>query len=87
MPVFNWECVECDIAHSLSVAVLCLLYKIRCKPMHLLDGALPVPHVSVQVTRNALVAHRNDCPPNLLQNLAVSQDFYSSLSVSVERSC
>ena len=49
---------ECDIAHRLSVAVLCMLYKIRCNPMHLLNGALPGPYVPVRVTRRALVAHR-----------------------------
>ena len=27
---------ECDIAHRRSVAVLCMLYKIRWSPMHLL---------------------------------------------------
>ena len=36
---------ECDIAHCRSVAVLCIyvymLYKIRCNPMHPLNGALP----------------------------------------------
>ena len=34
---------ECDIAHHESVPVLCMLYKIRCNPMHPLNGALPVP--------------------------------------------
>ena len=34
---------ECDLAHRRSVAVLCLLYKIRCNTMHPLYGALPVP--------------------------------------------
>ena len=34
---------EDDIAHRQSVAVLCILYKIRCNPMHPLYGALPVP--------------------------------------------
>ena len=29
---------ECDIAHRRSVAVLCMLYKIRCNPMHPLKG-------------------------------------------------
>ena len=29
---------ECDIAHRRSVAVLCMLYKIRCNPMHPLNG-------------------------------------------------
>ena len=32
---------ECDIVHRRSVAVLCMLYKIRCNPVHPLNGALP----------------------------------------------
>ena len=32
---------ECDIAHRRSVAVLCMLCKIRCNPMHSLNDALP----------------------------------------------
>ena len=32
---------ECDLAHRRSVAVLCMQYKIRCNPMHLLYGAVP----------------------------------------------
>ena len=31
---------ECDIAHCRSVAMLCMLYKIRCNPVHLLNCAL-----------------------------------------------
>ena len=54
---------ECDIAHRRSVAVLCMLYKIRCKAMHPLNGALPGPHVSVRVTRGALVTHRYTYAP------------------------
>ena len=34
---------ECDISHCQSVAVLCMLYKIRCNPVHPLNGALPGP--------------------------------------------
>ena len=49
---------ECDLAHRRSVAVLCMMYKIRCNPMHLLYGALPVSYVPVRVTRGALIAHR-----------------------------
>ena len=41
--------VECDIAHRRSVAVLCMLYKIRCNPVHPLNGALPGPYVPVRV--------------------------------------
>ena len=36
---------ECDLADRRSVVVLCMLYKIRCNPMHHLYGALPVPYV------------------------------------------
>ena len=39
---------ECDIAHRRSVAVLCMLYKIKCNPMHPLNDALPGPYVEVQ---------------------------------------
>ena len=38
---------ERDIAHRRSVAVLCMLYKIRCNPMHPLNDALPGPYVPV----------------------------------------
>ena len=54
---------ECDIAHRRSVAVLCMLYKIRCNPVHPLNGALPGPYVPVRVTRGALVAHRYTYAP------------------------
>ena len=49
---------ECDISHRRSVAVLCMLYKIRCNTVHPLNGALPGPYVPARVTRGALVAHR-----------------------------
>ena len=48
---------ECDIANRRSVAVLFMLYKIRCNPMYPLNGALPGPYVTLRVTRGALVAH------------------------------
>ena len=32
---------ECDIAHRRSVAIQYMLYKIRCNPVHPLNGALP----------------------------------------------
>ena len=49
---------ECDISRRRSVAVLCKLYKIRCNPVHPLNGALPGPYLPVRVTRCTLVAHR-----------------------------
>ena len=47
-----------NLSHRRSLAVLCMLYKIRCSPKHPLCGALPVPYVPVRVTRGALMAHR-----------------------------
>ena len=49
---------ECDKAHRRSMEILCMLYKIRCNPVHPLNGALPGPCVPVRVTRGALVSHR-----------------------------
>ena len=54
---------EYDLAHRRSVAVLCMLYKIKCNPMHPLYGALPVPYVPVRVTRGAVIAHRYTYAP------------------------
>ena len=48
---------ECDLAHRRSVAVLCMLYKIGCNPMHSLCGAIPLPYVPVRVTRGAVISH------------------------------
>ena len=55
--------LNCDLSHRRSVAVLCMLYKIRCNPKHPLCGALPVPYVPVRVTRGALIAHRYTFAP------------------------
>ena len=79
---------ECDISHRRSVAVLCMLYKIRCNPVHPLNGVLPGPYVPVRVTRGTLIAHRymHLCTASL-QNLAVQRDFYSILGIPLERSC
>ena len=55
---------QCDIAHCRSVAIMCILYKIRCNPVHPLNGALPGPYVTVRITCDALIAHRfNYAPP------------------------
>ena len=50
-------------AHRRSVAVLCILYKIRCNPMHSLYGPLPEPYLPVRVTRGAVIAHRYTYAP------------------------
>ena len=52
---------ECDISHRRSVAVLCMLYKIRCNPVHALYGALPGLYVPARVTRGVLVFQYTRC--------------------------
>ena len=56
--------LNCDLSRRRSVAVLCMLYKIRCNPKHPLCGALPMPYVPVRVTRGALIAHRYTFAPH-----------------------
>ena len=72
---------ECDIAHR-SLAVLCMLCKIGCDPVHPLNSGLPGPYVSVLVTCGALVAHRFTYAP---PRSTTAQDFYSPLTL--ERCC
>ena len=52
------DVLKCNLSHHRSVALLCMLYKIRCNPLHPLCGALPV-----RVTRGALIAHRYTYAP------------------------
>ena len=66
---------ECVISHRRSVAVLCMLYNIRCNPVHPLNGALPGPYVPVRVTRGALVAHRYTYAPPRCRTLQYSRTF------------
>ena len=73
---------ECDIAHRRSVAVLCMLYKIRCNPVHPLNGALAGPYVTVLVTRGVLVAHRYTYAPPRCRTSQCSRTFVH-LSVSL----
>ena len=78
---------ECDISHRRSVAVLCMLYKIRCNPVHPLIGPLPGPYAPAQVTRSALVADRYTYAPPRCRTNCSTADFYSLLGVPLERSC
>ena len=45
--------LNCNLSYRRSVAVLCMLNKIRCNPMHPLCGVPPVPYVTVRVPRGA----------------------------------
>ena len=66
---------ECDPAHRRSVAVLCMLYKIRCNPLHPLYGALSVPYVPVQFTRGAVIGHRYTYAPPRWRSSQYSRTF------------
>ena len=66
---------KCDISHRRSVAVLCMLYKIGCNPVHPLNGALPGPYVPVRVTRGALIAHRFTYAPPRCRTSQYSRTF------------
>ena len=66
---------ECDISHRRSVAVRCILYKIWCNAVHLLNGAPPGLYVPVRVTRGALVAHRYTYAPPRCRTLQYSRTF------------
>ena len=73
---FLTGCVfECDISHRRSVAVLRMLYNIRCNSVHPLNGALPGPYVPVRVTRGALVAHRYTYAPPRWRTSQYSRTF------------
>ena len=71
----TWGVFKCDISQRRSVAVLCMLYKIRCNLVHPLNGALPGPYVPVRVTRGALVAHRYTYAPPRCRTLQYSRTF------------
>ena len=74
--------LTCDLSHRRSVAVLCMLYKIRCNPKHPLCGALPVPYVPVRVACGALIAHRYTFAPPRCRTLQYRRTFIF-LSVSL----
>ena len=73
---------ECDIAHRRFVAVLCMLHKIRCNPMHPLNDTLPRQYVPVRVTRDALVAHQYTYAPPSCRT-SQYQRIFVPLSVSL----
>ena len=73
---------ECDIAHRRSVAILCMMYKIRCNPRHTLYGVLPEPYtVPCSANRRcALVAHLYTYAP---PSCRTSQNRMTFVSLSV----
>ena len=77
---------ECDRAHRRSLARLCMLYKIRCNPIHPHYGALPEPYVSGECYTQCSDRASVDLCASSLQNFAAPQDFYSLVSISVGQS-
>ena len=69
---------ECGISHRRSVAVLCMLYKIRCNLVHPLNDALDGLYVPAWVTRGALFEHRYTCAPPRCRTLEYSRTFIHS---------
>ena len=68
-----------DFAHRRSGAVLCLLDKIRCNPMHPIYGALLLPHVPARVTGDALVAHQYTYAPPRCRPLSTTELAFPTL--------
>ena len=66
---------ECDISHLRSLAVMCMFYRIRCNPVHPLNGTLPGSYMPVRVTRGAQVAHRYNFAPPRCRTLQYSRTF------------
>ena len=73
--VLTEDVFECNLAHRRSVAVLCMLYKIRCNPLRPLYGALRVPYAPVRVTRGAVIAHRYTYAPPCCRTSQYSRTF------------
>ena len=74
--------LNCNLSHRRTVAVLCMLYKIRCNLMHPLCGALPVPYVPVRVTCGTLISHRYTHAPPRCRTWQYRRTFIP-LSVSI----
>ena len=66
---------ECDIAHYRSLAEVCMLYKMRCNPMHLLNGGLTGLYMPVQVTCAALVIQQYTYAPPHCRTSQYSRTF------------
>ena len=61
---FSWWCFgEQPCPYRRSVAVLCMLFKMKSNLMRHLSGAVPLPYVLASVTRGTLVAHMHSFAP------------------------
>ena len=74
--------MECNLVNRRSVAVLCMLFKIKSNTMHHLSGTLLLSYVPARVTRGSLVAHRLLFAPPRCRTSQCHRTFVS-LSVSL----
>ena len=74
--------LNCNLSHRRPVAMLCMLYKIRCKQVHPLCGALSVVYVPVRVTGGTLIAHQYTYAPPRCRTLQYRRTFIA-LSVGL----
>ena len=80
---------KCNLTHRRSVAVLCMLFKIKSNSILPLSGALPVPYVpaSVTVVPSLLIGTRlRLLVVELLSSTGWAPLCPPSLSVALERS-
>ena len=61
--VLSGGVLECILAHRRSVAVFCMLFKIKSNPMYYLSGSLSLLYVPARVTLGALVAREHSFAP------------------------
>ena len=77
---------ECDISHRRSVAVLCMLYKIRCNLVHPLNGA-NLYHMCQCGLHTVLWSHIGTLMHRLTVEPHSTAGLLSPLGVPLERSC
>ena len=65
--------LECNLVHRRSVAVLCMLFKIKSNSMHPLSGELPLSYVLARVNRGALVAHGHSFALHAVELLSTAE--------------
>ena len=70
--------LQCNLAHRWSLSELCMLFKIKSNPMHILSCALPLLYMPARVTRGALVAHRHSFAPPRCRTSLYCRTFVSS---------
>ena len=79
--------LECNLANCRTLAVLCILFKIKSNPMHPLNSAWPLPRVPSRVTSSALVVYKHSYGPPGWNTYRCSRTFVPfSVSLGNDRS-